>query len=55
MKFHDFVKLSSWSHPLALIPHRSLNTLNAVTSLAGYFGQDLDLIRASDLIRSSST
>jgi hypothetical protein len=50
MKFHDFVKLAAWTHPIALIPHRSLNTLNAISSMAYFFGLELELIRSSDLM-----
>ncbi len=54
MNLKDFVKLASWTSPLALIPHRSLNTINAVTSLATFFGQDLDILRSSDLFNAHS-
>ena len=55
MKFNDFVKLAAWSYPIAIIPHRSLNTINTISSLATYFGVDLEIVRSSDLTTQALT
>jgi len=55
MKFHEFVKLAAWSHPIAIIPHRSLNTINSISSMATYFGLDLEIVRNSDLTPQAIT
>lgn len=54
MKFHEFVKIASWtSRPIALIPDGEVNTINAVSSVASYYGLELEIIRTSVLNESA--
>jgi len=49
LKLHDFLKLASWHQPIALIPQAHLNTINSVSSVATYYGMNLEIIRISEL------
>ncbi len=49
MKLHEFVKVASWSQPIALMPTPSINTINSICSVATYYGASLEILRSSEL------
>lgn len=55
MKVHDFVKLASWQKPIALMPIGNINTINAICSMASYYGISLEILRSSELPGNGDT
>lgn len=49
MKLHDFVKVASWSQPIALISSGDIHSINAVCSVASHYGVSLEILRSSEL------
>ena len=44
-KLHNFIKTASWSLPIALFTHSSINIVNTVCSIASYYGVGLEVLR----------
>lgn len=46
IKLHSFIKTASWSHPIAVKTHESINIVNTICSIASYYDVSLEVVRS---------
>lgn len=45
IKLHSFIKTASWSYPIAIRTHESINIVNTICSIASFYDVGLEVIR----------
>lgn len=46
IKLHSFIKTASWSYPVAIKTHESINIVNTICSIASYYDVSLEVVRS---------
>ena len=46
IKLHSFIKTASWSYPIAVKTHESINIVNTICSIASYYDVSLEVVRS---------